>query len=104
MTVEEANNLILKTMARVQVNSLIFKIENLTSEQLKNKTILEALKVSIDSIFGFCELKNSLLSIVSNETHEKLIEMRERLQIKILSLELEEISSHNPPVVVKKDI
>ena len=104
MTVEEANNLILKTMARVQVNSLIFKIENLTSEQLKNKTILEALKDSIDSIFGCCELKNSLLSIVSNETHEKLIEMRERLQIKILSLELEEISSHNPPVVVKKDI
>ena len=103
MTTEEANNLILKTIARVQANSLILEIESLTEEQLRNKTILENLKDSIDSILGCCELNNSLLFVVSNKTQNKLVELRERLQIKLLSLELEEISSHNPPVIVKKE-
>ena len=103
MTIEEANNLILKTMLRVQANSLIIEIENLTKEQLKNKLMLETLKDSIDSILSCCEFENSLLSVASNETQKKLVELRERLQIKLLSLELEEISSHNPPVIVKRE-
>ena len=71
MTTEEANNLILKTITRVQAKSLILEIESLTKEQLRNKTILESLKDSIDSILGCCELNNSLLSVVNNKTQKK---------------------------------
>ena len=97
----EENNLILKTMARIQLNSLIVEIENLTDEQLKNKVILETYKDSLNNALGYYEF--NIFKDLDNKKQSQLQELREKLQLKILSLELDEISSHNPPVIVKKD-
>ena len=91
----EENNLILKTLLRVKANSLIVEIENLTPDQLKNKTILESYIDSLNSV---------LLFINEDRTKEKeLMMLQEKLQIKVLSLELDDIGSHKPPVAIIKD-
>lgn len=97
----EENNLILKTMARIQINSLIIEIENLTQEHLNNKTILEFYKNSLINALSFYEF--NIIHDLEPKKQLLIQDLIEKLQIKILSLELDEISSHNPPVIVKKD-
>ncbi len=97
----EENNLILKTMARIQLNSLIIEIENLTDEQLKNKSILETYKDSLNNAWGYYEF--NIFKDLDNKKQSQLQELREKLQLKILSLELEEINSHKPPIAMIKN-
>ena len=97
----EENNLILKTLARIKINSLIIEIENLTQEQLKNKTILEAYKDSLNNALSFYEF--SIIHDLEPKKQQHIQSLIEKLQLKILSLELDEISSHKPPVIVRKN-
>lgn len=102
MPTKEENNLILKTLLRNQLNSLIIEIESLTSEQLKNKTILETYKDSLENTLLYY-YQNPSLNDADKKSKEKLQELREKLQLKILKLELDEISSHNPPIAIIKN-
>ena len=102
MTYDEENNLILKTMLRIQLNSLIVEIENLTEEQLNNKSILETYKDSLNNALLY--YFNYHILNDSNVAHKKkLQELKEKLQLKILSLELDEIGSHKPPIAIVKN-
>jgi len=88
MTIEEENNLILKTLLRNQLNSLIIEIENLTSEQLKNKKILETYKDSLENALLYYYRYRSL-NDSDNANKQKLQNLREKIQLKILKLELD---------------
>ena len=91
----DENNLILKTMFRIQINSLIVEIENLTPQQLKNKIILDSYKDSLDQ---------ALLYYLQGSKDDHILttlqSLREKIQVKLLSLELHEISSHEPPIAI----
>lgn len=101
MTPEGTNNIILKTMARIQINSLIVEIESLTPEQLQNRTILEAYKDSLTKALSYFEF--NVLSDLNNEKQTQLSNIREKLQTRILSLELQEMRKNTPPVIVRKE-
>ena len=100
-TIEE-NNLILKTMLRNQVNSLILQIESLSPEQLKSKTVLETYKDSLENTLLYY-YQNHSLNDADKKSKEKLLELREKIQLKILKLELDEISSNKPPIAIIKN-
>lgn len=101
----EENNLILNTVARIQINSLIVELESLTPKQLKNKTILETYKDSVNNALLFYYHRNRILSESDIANKKRLHDLKEKIQLKILSLELDEINSSRPttPVIIKKN-
>ena len=101
----EENNLILNTMARIQINSLIIELESLTPKQLKNKTILETYKDSINNALLFYYHRNRTLTESDVANKKRLHDLKENIQLEILRLELEEINSTTPstPVIIKKN-
>ncbi|MBO5954865.1 MAG: hypothetical protein J6Q13_02725 [Clostridia bacterium] len=98
----EENNLILKTMLRNQLNSLIVEIQSLSPEQLNNKTILETYKDSLENSLLYY-YKQSSLNDSDKKNKQKLQELREKIQLKIFKLELDEISSNKPPIAIIKN-